>query len=230
MASIESSRNFWNEKAKENPIWYVSSYGPYHGRDEADFWRSGSAIWEQIKGKIGYLPASKDVVVEVGSGVGRLSRVISSEVGTLYGTDISAEMLELARAHNIANGEFSLGDGASLRQFGNGSADLVLGYCVFQHLPSIDILRGYLQEMCRVAKPGGLIAFTLVPHDWWSWLEPLAAMKNRLFPADGPKGIHTKEWRGIRPTRNEVEKLSPIPLKFTFTGSGQWLFYGRVGS
>jgi len=142
MASIESSRNFWDEKAKENPIWYLSSYGPYYGRDEADFWRSGFSIWEQMKRQIGYEPKSEDIVVEIGSGVGRLSRVISSEVGTLYGTDISAEMLELAKAHNLPNVLFSIGDGSSLQQFGSGSADLVLAYCVFQLLPSIRILRG----------------------------------------------------------------------------------------
>lgn len=69
MASIESSRNFWDEKAKENPIWYVSSYGPYYGRDEADFWRSGFSIWEQMKRQIGCEPRSEDIVVEIGSGV-----------------------------------------------------------------------------------------------------------------------------------------------------------------
>ncbi len=224
-STIQSSRDFWNEKARENALWYVSSYGPYEGRDEADFWRSGFAIWNDLKMRIGYTSQPSHVVVEVGCGVGRLSQAISPEVGTLVATDISSEMVNRASKLGLGNARFSVGDGFSLRQFGDGSADLVLAYCVFQHLPTKNILAGYVSEMCRVAVPQGMLAFTIVPRDWRVVLEPVAAIKNR-FRRQGPKGIHKKEWRGIRPTKNEVQDLCPIPLKFDDMGGERWLFYG----
>jgi len=224
-STIQSSRDFWNEKARENALWYVSSYGPYEGRDEADFWRSGFAIWNDLKKRIGYTSQPNHVVVEVGCGVGRLSRAISPEVGTLMATDISSEMVNRADKLGLNNVRFSVGDGFSLSQFNDGCADLVLAYCVFQHLPTKDILVGYVREMCRVAAPKGMLAFTIVPRDWRVVLEPVAAIKNR-FRRQGPKGIHRKEWRGIRPTKSEVQDLCPIPLKFDDMGGERWLFYG----
>lgn len=224
-STIQSSRNFWNEKARENALWYVSSYGPYEGRDEADFWRSGFVIWNDLKRRTGYTPKSDHLVAEIGCGVGRLSRAISPDVGSLLSTDISSEMLGRANKLALGNAQFSVGDGFSLSNFSDGCADLVLAYCVFQHLPTKDILASYLREMCRVAKPTGMIVFTTVPRNWRVCLEPLAAIKNR-FRRHGPTGIHLKEWRGIRPSKGEVQQLCPIPVKFDDMGGERWLFYG----
>jgi SAM-dependent methyltransferase len=224
-STIQSSRDFWNEKARENALWYVSSYGPYEGRDEADFWRSGFTIWNDLKKRTGYTPQPDHVVVEIGCGVGRLSRAISAEVGTLRGSDISSEMVNRANQLGLSNARFSVGDGFSLSGFSDGCADLVLAYCVFQHLPTEDILAGYVREMCRVAAPKGMLAFTIVPRDWRVCLEPLAAFKNR-FRRHGPTGIHRKEWRGIRPRKRDVQNLCPIPLKFDDMRGERWLFFG----
>jgi SAM-dependent methyltransferase len=144
-------------------------------------------------------------------------------------TDISSEMVTRADKLGLSNARFSVGDGFSLSQFGDGCADLVLAYCVFQHLPNKNILAGYVSEMCRVAGPKGMVAFTIVPRDWRVVLEPVAAIKNR-FRRQGPTGIHRKEWRGIRPRKNEVQDLCPIPLKFDDMGGERWLFYGTKGT
>src|ERR1700675_2094326 len=96
MANLESSQRFWQKKATENPYWYVSSYGPYHNRNLAEFWASGSSIWQYIKTQLGYQPKPTDCVVEIGCGVGRLSRAMSKEVGQIEAFDISRQMLEIA--------------------------------------------------------------------------------------------------------------------------------------
>ena len=59
----------------------VSSAGPYEGRNLAEFWASGPKIWNDLKSASGYVPKSTDTVVEIGCGVGRLTRAIASEVG-----------------------------------------------------------------------------------------------------------------------------------------------------
>src|SRR5258708_36903089 len=133
MATVKSIRSFWNEKAKENPYWFVSSARPYDGqRDLDEFWASGHQIWSQLKSVIEYEPTASHRVVEIGCGVGRLSRVIAPEVLQLDAFDISDEMLAMAKQADSPNIIFHRAEGFKLSQLADSSADLVLAYCVFQ--------------------------------------------------------------------------------------------------
>lgn len=226
-----STKRFWNEAAEDNPYWYVSSYGPYNSERNLDeFWASGKTIWRDIKGLIGFTPQPNHVVVEIGCGVGRLTRAIAPEVGRVIALDISERMLEIARHSSIPNAEFHVAEGFSLRDIPSGSADLALAYCVFQHLPSHAALKSYLNEMCRVTKSGGLIAFTLTPRNWMWWLLPAlrarAYLRERLSRT-GPKGLHRKEWVGIRPGSRTIASLSPIGLECHPLDSDRTLYFGR---
>lgn len=230
MANIASSRRFWDEKACENAFWYVSSSGPYANRDTTQFWASGPAIWAEIKRATGYQPSASDTVVEVGCGVGRITRALAGEVGACHACDLSEAMLAHARAAAPANVQFRQTDGRSLHPLGDGIADLALAYCVFQHLPDEATLRANLEEMARVTKPGGWIIFTTSPRDWKSRLLPLARLRAALtarLRRGGPRGTYRKEWVGIRPSRRRVEQLSPLPLAFCALPHGRWLYWGR---
>jgi ubiquinone/menaquinone biosynthesis C-methylase UbiE len=227
-----SMRSFWNQKARENAYWFVSSYGDYStARNLDEFWASGKTIWSDLKNVIGYQPTGSDLVVEIGCGVGRLTRAISPEVGSVLAIDISDEMLNIARQAELPNVTLQSGDGFTLPPSASG-ARLVLAYCVFQHLPSQEALATYLQHMARVAKPGGTIAFTLVSRDWSSFLMPL--MRARAFVreqlrlnANGPKGVYRKEWAGIRPSAGAVMRMSPIPLMCKEIPGERLVFWGR---
>ncbi|MGH9475062.1 MAG: class I SAM-dependent methyltransferase [Terriglobales bacterium] len=230
MADLASSKAFWESKARENAHWYISSYGPYSDRDESLFWASGSAIWEEIKRETGYRPAQTDTVVEVGCGVGRLTRALAAEVGRCHAFDISAEMLARARAAVPCNVALHLAGGRSLHPVQDNAVDLVLAYCVFQHLPGEDVLSANLAEMVRVAKPGALLAFTTSPRDWKALLLPLSRVKGALlapFTAGAPQGTYKKEWVGIRPSRRRVQRLCPLPMQFRSLPNGRWLYWGR---
>ncbi len=230
MANLASSKQFWEEKARENALWYVSSTGPYANRDASEFWAAGTAIWEEIKQTVGYRPTAADTVVEVGCGVGRLTRAITAEVALCHAFDISEGMLAHARLGLGGNAHLHLTGGSSLRPIGDGVANLALAYCVFQHLPSDDVLAGNLVEMLRVTKPGGLIVFTTSPKDWRSLLLPLARTRGALraaWRATGPRDTYKKEWVGIRPSRKRVERLCPVPLQFHELPHGRWLYWGR---
>jgi SAM-dependent methyltransferase len=229
--SLDTSRAFWNAKAAENPYWYVSSYGPYDERDLAEFWAAGPRIWHDLRHAIGYVPLREDVVVEIGCGVGRLTRAIAADVGRVQAFDISEGMLEVARRSGPPNATFQRGDGDSLAGVANGSADLAIAYCVFQHLPSLAVLARYLAEMKRVVKPGGMIAFTLSPRTWDDALRPVLRVKHWLrekISKKGPRGLYQREWIGIRPRRDAVHALSPVPLQFIPLHGDKWLFWGRV--
>jgi SAM-dependent methyltransferase len=227
MANLESSRRFWQKKATENPYWYVSSYAPYHNRNMAEFWASGMSIWQDIKAKIGYEPKTTDCVVEIGCGVGRLSRAMSKEVGHIEAIDFSLRMLEIARQSELANVNFRHNNGEDLRPLEDNSADLVLAYCVFQHLPSTEVLRKYLGEMARVAKPGSRCAFTLTPRTWRDNLRTLMKAKGRIRDvwSNGPKGLGVDEWMGIRPTVEQVRTLLSWPVQVVPMGNERILFW-----
>lgn len=227
MANLESIQQFWEQKARENPYWYVSSYGPYHQRNMAEFWASGLSIWQDIKTRIAYEPNKTDRVVEIGCGVGRLSRAISKEVGQIEAFDISRQMLEIAKQAELANVNFRHSNGEDLRPLADTSADLVLAYCIFQHLPSTEVLRKYLGEMARVAKPGSRCAFTLTPRTWRDNLRVLLKVKGRIGDvwSNGPKGLGVDEWMGIRPTVEQVRALLSRPIHVVSMGNQRTLFW-----
>lgn len=231
MPSERSIKSFWNRAANENPYWYVSSYGAYDAdRDLEEFWASGPAIWNDIKRATGYIPAVGDTVIEIGCGVGRLTRAIAPEVGRVIALDISERMLAIARQANLPNADFLTAEGFTLHGIPDESVDLALGYCVFQHLPSHTALKSYLTEMHRVTKREGIIAFTLVPRDWRAWLMP--AMRVRAYfrehlSSGGPKGVYRKEWAGIRPTTSAVCAIAPIRLDHRRLDGDRMLYFGR---
>ncbi|MGB6877312.1 MAG: class I SAM-dependent methyltransferase [Candidatus Acidiferrales bacterium] len=228
-SGLASSHHFWNQKAKENPYWYVSSYGPYKDRNLDEFWASGEEIWRELKEATCYRPSHSDVVVEIGCGVGRITRAIAKDASAVEAYDISEKMVELAREGRVENATFHVNDGASL-DLPAASADAAVAYCVFQHLPNLSMLGKYLREMMRVTKPGGIIAFTTGSRDWKDSF--LAAIRVKAFLKGmlglQPAGLHKTAWLGIRPSRRQVEAICPFPIAFTALKNGRWLYHGSA--
>lgn len=231
MRGLEASRQFWDEKARENAYWYVSSAGPYAGRDLDDFWASGPKIWNDLKRTAGYTPQRDHAVVEIGCGVGRLTRAIAPEVGHVHAFDISDEMLKTARDNvAAANATFRRAESPELPDIADSSVDAFVAYCVFQHLPSVEVLRNYLATAARVLRPGGVLIFTLTPRTWRDQLAPILRVRRWLVELrsnGGPRGLYKSEWYGIRPGREEVGRLGPIELKPSALHGDKWLFFGR---
>jgi SAM-dependent methyltransferase len=226
MADLKTSREFWEEKATENAAWYISSYGSYHNRDMDSFWQSGNTIWADLKRETGYAPKPTDVVVDIGCGIGRLTRAMAQEVGHVYGFDISQNMLEEARKLGLPNATFYETEGNSLRPLPDKSCDLVMAYNVLQHMPGTDVLGEYLREMARVSR--GIIAFTLSPRDWKTYLLPLLRVRSWLRDGKGPRGTYKSEWTGIRPRKSTVRALSPVPLRLSLLHGDKWFFQGKA--
>lgn len=230
MSGLEASRQFWDEKARENPYWYVSSAGPYEGRNLAEFWASGPKIWKDLKSASGYEPKPTDIVVEIGCGVGRLTRAIAPEVGEVFAFDLSAEMLAIARSSvEAANASFRRAETPALAEIADGSADAFVAYCVFQHLPDLGVLRAYLNTAARVLKPGGRLIFTMTPRTWRDSIASVLRARRWLLErrsSNGPRGLYRNEWYGIRPTIQEIERLSPIRTRNLLLHGDKWLFFG----
>ena len=155
---------FWDERARENAAYYVDSMLDYADPDMERFWAGGEVVVDRFAAEL-ETPELRpdDVVVEIGCGVGRLTRPLAARAGRVVALDVSGEMLARARELNghLDNVEWLLGDGVSLGGVADASADVVFSHVVFQHIPDPAITLGYVHEMGRVLRPGGWAAFQI---------------------------------------------------------------------
>jgi SAM-dependent methyltransferase len=154
-------REFWDERAREDAYFFVDNRRAYRDQALDDFWAQGERDLDRLLGQLGLHLESTDAVLDIGCGVGRLTRVLAARAAHVHGLDISAEMLERARAHHesIPNLEWVLGDGTSLAPLADESFDACVSHVVFQHIPDPQVTLGYVTEIGRVLRPGGWAAF-----------------------------------------------------------------------
>ena len=104
-------------------------------------------------------PAVRGASFELGCGVGRVTRALASHFDRSIGVDISASMVAQARDLNaeIANCTWIVNTDDDLRQFDDGSFDLVFSHLVLQHVPTRAAILALLGELARILAPGGLL-------------------------------------------------------------------------
>lgn len=152
-------RAYWEAAAQRNAAWYVDTSLDYDAPDMELFWGSGERTVAEALDGAPAAPAGTGLAVEIGSGLGRMCRALSRRGFTeVIGVDVSPTMVARARELVDEPGvRFELGDGATLGAVGSGSADLVLTFTVFQHIPDEQLIAGYLHEAARVLRPGGVL-------------------------------------------------------------------------
>jgi SAM-dependent methyltransferase len=153
-------RAYWDEGARRNAVWYVDTSLDYDEPDLERFFETGKVIVDEALDAAPVQPAGRGLAVEIGCGLGRICQALTTRFDRVIGVDISPEMLKQAREHvQDPKVEFVLGDGVSLGALETASADLVLSFTVFQHIPSVTVICDYLTEAGRVLKPGGVFVF-----------------------------------------------------------------------
>jgi ubiquinone/menaquinone biosynthesis C-methylase UbiE len=179
-------------------MFFVDDREPYGQADEARFWKQGERDLDHVLGGLGAQIVRGDTVVDVGCGVGRLTRVIAGRAARVYAIDVSAEMLAQARDHNaqLDNVEWVHGDGTTLRPIPDAVANAVISHVVFQHVPDPRVTYGYVAEMGRVLRPGGWAAFQ-VSNDP-SIHRATQSLGQRVKAAVGraPRGQDDPKWLG----------------------------------
>lgn len=154
----------WNQRARENARWYINTLRLDQSEEEFD--RSGE---RDVAGLIGSdLPllcdwrASTDLrLLEIGCGIGRMSRHLAPLFQEVVGIDVSGEMIRQAQARlsEIPNLHFHETSGVDLALFPDESFDVVFSAYVFQHVPSAEAIEANLREAFRVLRPRGVFKF-----------------------------------------------------------------------
>jgi SAM-dependent methyltransferase len=198
-------RAYWEQRARLNAAFYVDTSLDYGAPDMERFLAHGRrAVEIALDAPPAVGPHRRGCAVEIGCGLGRICLALAERFEHVVGYDISPEML--VRARDLVPDpkvEFRETDGASLPGMGDGSADFVLTFTVFQHIPSVDVIDGYVAEAARVLAPGGVFAL--------QWNSTSGAVRWRLRRA--VMASLQRVGRGDRYGRDRAEFLgSRVPV------------------
>lgn len=190
-------RSFWNARAREDPYYFVDTRQRYRSPDPERFWDAEQLV-DYVLDELGVALVGEERVLEIGCGIGRLTRVLAARAAEVVALDVADGMLDRARELNrhLANVRWVLGDGTTLAPCEDASIDACLSLVVLQHVPDPEITLGYVTDLGRVLRPGGWAALQVSndpavhrPRDPLSWR--LKALVGRA-----PRGQRHPAWLG----------------------------------
>ena len=153
---LERMRADWNQRAGEDANYYVA-FGRRQ-QDDEEFFSTATDVLRLLGGELKRL-RGRAAALEIGCGPGRLMRPLSRHFTEIHGVDVSDRMVRLAqeRLGATPNAHVHHSSGADLTRFPADMFDFVYSYAVFQHIPSREVVFGYLREARRVLKTGGIL-------------------------------------------------------------------------
>ena len=220
-------REDWNRRASEDAHYYVA-FGRRNQSGEEFF----ETALEQVNGfkrelkRLGPGNARARRALEIGCGPGRLLKPMSAFFGEIHGIDVSDEMVKRA-AENLADIphiHVRPAPDSTLSAFADDSFDFVYSYAVFQHIPSREVVFGYLHEAGRVLKPGGILRCQIngLPasakiYDTWSGVRVSPDEVRELARSQGLallalEGTGTQYmWTTMRKAASSNKQVRPLP-------------------
>jgi SAM-dependent methyltransferase len=160
----EQMKADWNQRAREDAKWYINTYKRRQSDDE--FFRQGAAeVDALVRSNIDLLCGDRDPktarLLEIGCGIGRMTRHLAMIFGEVVATDVSGEMVERCRRTHAALDNVTCVEtsGYDFRAWADGSFDVIFSAYVYQHVPSAQVIRANLRDAFRVLRPGGTMHF-----------------------------------------------------------------------
>jgi ubiquinone/menaquinone biosynthesis C-methylase UbiE len=173
----------WDDRAREDARWYINTVRRGQSDEEFDA-TCQHDIQNFILADLNVLTGGRDPrtlrLLEIGCGIGRMTKHLAGIFGEVVGTDVSGEMIRLGRERltdcpNVSLHETS---GCDFADFPAEHFDLIFSAYVFQHVPSAEVIRSNIRDAYRVLKPGGVFKFMAagitdeeyarMPKDTWT--------------------------------------------------------------
>lgn len=168
--AIHDLKSDWEDLGELDPLFAISSVpGKRFGKwDPVEFLESGKsnvALIMDEAARLGF-PKNRENALDFGCGAGRLTIALSEHFDQCYGVDISEAMIALATklTPHDANCKFVVNTLPDLSIFSDSFFSLVYSYIVLQHMPTREMIFGYLTEFFRVLAPNGLLVFQLTSY------------------------------------------------------------------
>jgi ubiquinone/menaquinone biosynthesis C-methylase UbiE len=173
----------WDWRARENARWFINTYKLDQTEEEFD--ETGRRDLDRfILNDLDLLTDGRAPqslrVLEIGCGIGRITKHLAELFGEVHGTDVSAEMIRQGRErlHSYPNLFLHETNGADFSDFPPEQFDLIFSTFVFQHLPSSELVISNITDAYRLLRPGGVFkfltngitnaAFAQMPKDTWT--------------------------------------------------------------
>ncbi|MGB9184386.1 MAG: acyltransferase family protein [Solirubrobacteraceae bacterium] len=190
-------REFWNDRAREDAFYFVDTRQPYRATEAERFWDAAPLVDYLLEG-LGVELSRADVVLEIGCGLGRMTRVLAERSRRVLALDVSDQMLERAREHNahLDNVRWILGDGTTLSPIADASVDVCFSTVVLQHIPDPEIVLGYVREVGRVLRPAGWAALQVSTDPVIHRPRRGAGRRLAALVGRGPRGQRHAAWLG----------------------------------
>lgn len=222
MTNLKSSQKIWNNLAREDAFSAVLTYKEKKGNkwDAEGFFQTGvDEVSNDMKYVLSLADVKKGSALDFGCGVGRLTQALAPHFKTMYGIDISSQMIEIANRYNTfgTNCRYIVNIRNDLSLIPNNSLDFIYSKITLQHMRFSRAQR-YMREFVRILTPGGILFFQLPsaplrPVQSGSWycikkIVPAACIeflqftlkkKSRayVYPTDQEKVIHILEKSGM---------------------------------
>ena len=154
-------KRVWDRQSQEFDVASLA-VGGFIGEETLDQRARGTI--DILRQTVGLNP--EDVILEIGCGIARVGKPLSSLCHHWFGSDISGGMLGHAARRLRDRPNTTLVELATvgLQEFPAGAFDLVYCTVVFMHLFEWDRYR-YVEEALRVLRPGGRAYFDNFPLD-----------------------------------------------------------------
>lgn len=160
--TLERHKRAWESYALEHPFYYSHPDTPTNRQvDEFELQETGKQDFatyltsdEMIKKTLGHEPQS---VLEIGTGVGRMTDYLAATYPHVFGIDISRTMIAVAKKRLARHLNVTLAETTGDRiPFNDNKFDFIFSYQVFKHVPSVVVIKNYLKEIKRTLQPGGV--------------------------------------------------------------------------
>ena len=157
-------RKDWDRRARADAMHFVNTART--GWDEGDFFATGEEnVREHILNDMDSVCQGRDPsrmrVLEIGCGVGRMTKALAAKFGEVHAVDVSAEMVQRAKhfLRSTPNAHVYRNSGKDLRVLGDLDFDFAYSFIVFQHIPSQAVIDSYVSAVSRCLRRGSVFKF-----------------------------------------------------------------------
>jgi SAM-dependent methyltransferase len=179
----EAMKRDWDWRARENAKWFINTFKLEQSDEEFD--ETGQRDFEGLILKElplltggGRNPGSLRLL-EIGCGIGRMTRHLAGLFGEIHAVDVSGEMIRLARERLSAPPHVRFYESSGFDfDFPDDHFDLIISAYVFQHVPAASVIRANIRDAFRTLRPGGIFKFATngitdpdflnAPKDTWA--------------------------------------------------------------
>lgn len=186
----------WQQWGKRDPrfgvlTWPGKERGGIAEWTDEEFYAVGASDWEDFATRWKRYGMNPTACVEIGCGVGRLTKYIARSFAHVHALDVSANMIAYAQENvDIENITYYVTSGSHI-PIPDNSVGGVFSTHVFQHFDSPDDAAKYFEEAFRVLSPGGTMMIHLPVHDFPSKTSAFTRIIRKLYALrKGVSNIH----------------------------------------